>query len=853
MKYSLNWLNKYTNLPVGDEKKLNEVNEIIDRIALQIVDVDERWAGVDDAIIDVDNKIITNRPYCFGHRGLAKEISVMLNQEYRNDYPIISFPSLLHSSSLNKNNLLPLEVIVEDPDLCPRFTSIVIKGIKIGPSPDYLKTAIESIGQRSINNLVDITNYIMLDTAQPVHAYDYSKIQDAKIIVRRAKDNEIITTLDGVERKLNNNVLLITDKQKAVGIAGVMGGLNSEIDNSTTDIVLEIASFTPLNIRQTAKLLKHRTDAVTRFEKGIDPTNIPNVMASMVQMILEICGGEIASEYIDIYDQSKSAIRVEESEMVFNPQRVDKLLGFNITIDFIKRIFNGFNIKYKENSSTEWILNIPTYKADIKEPADLVEDIGRMYGYQNIPQITPVNQLVIPHKNIKIDIKRKIQSSLLASGIDEVITYSFISQKDVDTFDLDKSIKIINPLSEDYLFLRASLIPSLSKIVSSNIKNIDEFSIFETSRIFMPKSTPQLSYDKDKGESMQPNEIEVISMMSISKNKQEKSIYTLKGALENTMQKLGIVEYSKAIGESFNPNNKEVSIYKVFRNGDIVLNNKTKIGKIGLLSQKQLDVYDIKYPASYLEIQLQPLIDVFHDKPKFKSFSKFPSSKLNYSVLVPDNTSADSFIDVFSTLNNPHIKSMSFTDIYSNKETLGDKKSFSLEFVLQKDTSNITDSEIYELGLLIEEKIKSMNNSEIRGSGVTKPKDYISSTNLTSTANKIIAAQVLSIEKHPNADRLVVTQVTTDGQNKYQIVTGATNMIIGDLVPVALPGASVPGMKNDDGSEVVMKIGKLRGMDSYGMMLAGDELGINNDHEGIVILDKNKYKLGDIVIPKDLI
>jgi len=483
MKFSTNWLNKYTDLPTADLEKLNK---IIDQIAYQIVDVDERWLSARDSVIDIDNKIVTNRPYCFGHRGLAREISVMLNQAYRgSQYP--AMPA--------KTADLPVKVTVEDPDLCPRFTALAIKGVKVGPSPKWLVELIESVGQRSINNLVDITNFIMLDTAQPVHAYDYKKIESGHIIVRRAKEGEKVVTLDGVERILNQNILLITDEEKPIGIGGVMGAGNSEIDENTTDVILEIASFHPINIRQTAKFLKHRTDAVQRFEKGPDLTNIPSVMAEMAALVVETCGGEVASDYIDVANLDKSTLRVEPLKMEFDVKRVDKLLGFGIEEGFIERVFGGFEIKIDKNlEPSTWNLEIPTYRPDVKEPADLIEDIGRMFGYQNIPSITPVNRLAVPAKNLKLTVLNKVRKALTGSGLDEVITYPFISQKEMEslqpgTFNLQpEQIEIINPFSEEYKWLRPTLVGSHAKVVGLNAKYFDDFGIFEIARKFIKKS-----------------------------------------------------------------------------------------------------------------------------------------------------------------------------------------------------------------------------------------------------------------------------------------------------------------------------------------------------------------------------
>ncbi|MEI7604013.1 MAG: phenylalanine--tRNA ligase subunit beta [bacterium] len=816
MKFNLDWINKYTNITLTNKEVLNN---IIDRIALQIVDVDERWFLENNAVIDIDNKIVTNRPYCFGHRGMAREISVMLNQEYKgNNYPTIP----------DKSADLPIKIVVKNPELCPRFMAISIKGIKIGPSPEWLRNALEAVGQRSINNIVDITNFVMLDTAQPVHAYDYDKIKDATIIVRSAEDGEKATTLDGVERNLKKNMLLITDPEKTIGIAGVMGGGNSEIDDNTTNVLLETASFQPQNIRQTSKYLKHRTDAATRFEKGVDPTNIPNVISLLACLIIEICGGNVASELVDVDNLELSKIRVKPLTMEFAPQRVNKLLGFNTDTNFIKQVFDGFEIKYDEISTEKWTLTIPTYRPDIKEPADLTEDIGRMYGYQNIPSITPINRLIAPINNKKVVIRKRIRKILTSSGLDEVITYPMISQKDVDTFHIENPIKVVNPLSEEYLYMRPTMIPSLTKTTSLNVKYLDEFGIFETAKKFIKRSNKVLPYEEDHGASMLPEEKDTLCLMYYKKSDKEKSIFKLKGAIENLMNEL------------------QISNYKFSTDGKISINN-TLVGEINLLSKKTAEIYDIPFGVSYAEIELNEIYNNFTEVKTLKSYSKFQGSSLDYSVLLPLSTPVENVLRAIP--NNNLIVSKEIIDVFKNLKDVKDKKSVSVRILLQNIDKNLTENEIYDVAIEIEKEINKIEGAEIRGGGVQMPKDY--NMKIVEELKPLLAAEILSIEKHPNADRLVITQVSV-GNEKYQIVTGASNMVVGDLVPVALPGTAVPGFKNEDGSLVVMKVAKLRGIESWGMMLAGDELGISNDHEGIFILDKEKFKVGDIVKPEEL-
>jgi phenylalanyl-tRNA synthetase beta chain len=818
MKFSLKWITKYTALPLDNREALDS---IIDQIAYQVVDVDKREMLDGDALIDIDNKIITNRPYAFGHRGLAREIAIMLNQDYQAKYPVL----------ISKTADLPLTVEVKDADLCPRFTALTIKGITIGPSPLWLKEALEAIGQRSINNLVDITNYVMLDTAQPVHAYDYHKIAQQKIIVRRAGEGEKVITLDGVERTLNNDVLLITDSEKPIGIGGVMGAGNSEIDENTKDIVLEVASFNPLNIRQTARFLKHRTDAVQRFEKGQDPTNIPNVLSLLAELVIEVCGGSIASDCIDVANLDQSTLRHQPYTMDFDPFRVNKLLGFGLDLEFIQRILAGFDITYTEtekDSGTIWNLTIPAYRSDIKEPADLIEDIGRMYGYQNIPSIVPVNQLRAPERNTKIESIRKIRAALNASGLDEVVTYAFISDADIEAFDLKDAIPLINPISQEYKYLRNSVVPSLARVAELNAKYNNQFGVFEVARKFVKKQGRIEDYSVDHGASQQPDEIEVVSMLYYDKAQKEQSIFTLKGALESIMTSLGIKDYS------------------LRPNGEIQLENKV-VGSIALLTEKERKAYDLDCVASYIEIELKPLIEAYNANVTYAPFSRFQGTQIDYSVLIPVSQSVEEVLRAIPA--HEWITSKEVVDVYKGLKDVKDKKSISIRLYLQKMDSTITSSEVYDLGVSIEEKLNAIAGLEIRGGGVRKPTDYQSSTKKEESDSKptIVVGQIIDIHSHPDADRLVVCTVDVKKaqpqgtlSDKYlQIVTGAANIKPGiaedKLVPVALPGAEVLSYKT--GERFTIGISKLRGEVSEGMLCAKSELGLPDDQGGIWILD----------------
>lgn len=823
MKYSINWLSKYVYINDLDLK------ELINKIAYQIVDVEEVFYENEDVIIDVDSKIITNRAYCFGHRGLAREISVLLGRNWEGDIENIKvkLPNKKNQSKLN------LKLTINDKALCPRFTAVVIKGIKIQESPAWLKNALKSIGQKSINNIVDITNYVMFDLGQPVHAYDYKKIKGEEIIVRRAFKNECIKTLDDIERKLNEDILVIADSQKPLAIAGVMGGKLSSITSKTTDIVLEVASFHPVNIRKTSKKLKLRTDAVTRFEKGPDITNIPNVMNYLINLVLENCGGEVSSEIIDLYYPEKSILRTNDLILEFDTSRIKKLLGFEVDKNFVLNLFKGFGIKVIKYEDKVYKLSIPPYRNDIKEPADLIEDIGRMFGYQNIPNVLPVNYICPPSKNKKLEVYKKSRLALTGSGLDEVITYPFISEKESKLIDYE-SIPILNPQSLDYAYLRPSLIVSLAKVVGLNSKNFNEFGIFEIAREFHKNNEKAKDYLEDRGESKRPIEKEVISGCYYIKENYNLAIAKLKGAIENLLDELHIKNY------------------KIESNGDIQVNDEV-VGNITIVPDNIKDFFDIPQYFSYFNINLAKLVENYNETILYKDFIRYQGSKLDYSILIPENLTIANLIEKIPK--HEWISDLKVLEVYRDKK-LNNKKSVLLSFSIQNPNGNITSSEIYDLGILIENELKTIKGLEIRGEGLKKPTGYkpsIIQTGGKKFPNGIVVGKIIKVEKHPNADNLSVCKVQI-GKNPnsdvLQIITGAKNIKIeeseGLFVPVALVGSYVYSLK--DKTPTKIKKAKIRGIESEGMLCSSSELGLDDNNEGIMILtNKVDNDIGSIL------
>jgi len=444
---------------------------------------------LDDTIFEIDNKSMTHRPDLWGHYGLAREVAALYNKQLAEyEPPEIKKP---------KNNVgtgRDLSVRVEDKKLCPRYMAVAISGVKIEPSPDWLQKKLLAVGLRPINNIVDITNYVMYELGQPMHAFDSSKLAFQKenridIIVRRAKSGEKFKTLDGSEHKLDERDLLIADEEKAVALAGVMGGENSEIGKNTTTIIFESANFEPVGIRRTALRLSLRSDSSARFEKSLDPNNCELALGRAVQLTKELCpGAKIASNVADEVN-----FKLPTGPIELNWQFLWRKIGMELDKKIVIKILNSLGFVSKEKKDVLFV-TIPTWRAtkDISIAEDLVEEIARIYGYGNIIPDLPVFPIIPPFVNEQRLLERKLANILsMELGYREVYNYSFVSLGQIQKTreDLEKYIELENPLSKEKPYLRRSLLPNLLENVAKNIEYYDEIKIFEIGKTFKLEAT----------------------------------------------------------------------------------------------------------------------------------------------------------------------------------------------------------------------------------------------------------------------------------------------------------------------------------------------------------------------------
>src|SRR5688572_4309088 len=475
MLISYHWLKDLTETKLSPQ----ELRERLTMVSLAIDAVEQHG---DDQVLDVE--VPSNRPDCLSHVGIAREVAVIGNGH-------MQMPASEQIKTEGRAESFT-SVEIKDPDLCPRYAARLVRGVKIGPSPDWLAKRLETIGQRPINNVADITNYVLHELGQPLHAFDFAKLGGHRIVVRRSAPGEKLKTLDGVERTLTGNMLVIADAEKPVALAGIMGGEDSEISTQTTDVLIESAYFDPNSVRQTARQLGMDTEASRRFERGADCEGLLSAQQRCVELICEVAGGVATGDAIDIYPQP-----LGDRVVSLRPERVEELTSLSVQPDEILRILAGLGF---ENASESFSFKVPSWRIDVEQEEDLVEEVARHTGYEKIREELPPASLSGEYQPSEMQ-QRSLRRALNAFGFDEAINFSFIPRE--SRFELIPSLRghendqpqLANPIIEDAAWMRSTLLPGLLSSLRHNFNHgIRDVRLFEIGRIFSistPGELPQ--------------------------------------------------------------------------------------------------------------------------------------------------------------------------------------------------------------------------------------------------------------------------------------------------------------------------------------------------------------------------
>jgi phenylalanyl-tRNA synthetase beta chain len=631
--------------------------------------------GLDDYVLVLE--LTPNRSDCYGMLGVAREVAALTGLE-------LKLPEFtVEETDKPIKDLITVEL--EAPDLCPRYAGRVFYNIKIGESPLWLKVRLLAAGMRPINNLVDITNYVMLELNQPLHAFDLAKVEDSKIIVRRAKDEEIITTLDGEERNLNQSNLVIADAKEAQCIAGVMGGFDSEVSHSTEAIFLESAYFSPVSVRRTAQNFALRSEAAIRFGKGLDPETVPQALDRVAFLVSQLGIARVASGVIDNYPQS-----VQPRKIWFRPEKINAILGTDLRATYMIETFKRLNFELEEKSDDgRYKLSIPSYRLDIEGEADLAEEVARLYGYNLIPTTFPSSNMIgklTPEQKLE----EKAREILFGLGLSEIKTYSFHGEKMFDRLNipedhvLRKTVRMKIPLSEEGSMMRTTLLGGVLESISYNAKrNLNDLQIFEIAHLYFPTgedSLPEEPLYLAGGLSGRAFEI------GWNQSNREVDFYDGKGVLERLLDSLRVSDSRFRRGEhpSLHPG----------RTAILECSGKP-IGVVGEVHPKVKAEFGLTSPVILFEINLQKLwLNVQKGVINVKPLPKFPPLLRDLALVLPEKVTVEEVVNLFQSVEEERLESINLFDIYQGENIKPGYRSMAFSLTFRMEDRTLQDEEV---------------------------------------------------------------------------------------------------------------------------------------------------------------
>lgn len=646
------------------------------------MDINEALQLKDDVL---EFEITPNRPDCLSVVGIARETAATFRKSFR-------MPEIRVTEVEEPN---PARVTIEAPDLCYRYVARVVKNVKIGPSPIWMQVRLLKAGIRPINNVVDVTNYVMLELGQPLHAFDLDKVKNKHIIVRRARDGEKLVTLDGKERILDSSMLVIADEEKAIGLAGVMGGENTEITDSTVNILIESANFKGSNIRHTSKKLGLRSEASARFEKGLDPEITVLACERAAQLMEKYCGGEVLKGIVDEYPKP-----MERTVLTVRPDRINKFLGTNLATSEMIEILRSLEFEVVEKGE-ELEIKVPHFRKDVTMEADIAEEIARLYGYNNIEDSLMKNaQTTLGSLTKEQQLEEKAREVLLACGLNEIVTMSFMGERDLDRINvpkdsvLRKAVKIINPLGEEQSLMRTTLLPFMLNVAYTNYsRKVGEFRAFEISRVFLPKELPLKEL---------PEEIKTISLGMYGK---EVDFYTIKGVIEELLEVMGIVdvEYVRAEEPSYHPGRSAKILFK-----------EEVLGVFGEVHPDVLENYDLPVRVYAGELNLDKIIKFANVDKKYTPLPKYPAVERDIAVVVDKDLFVAEVEKVIKEAGRGFVEKTALFDVYKGPNIPEGKKSVAFSIWYRSYEKTLTDEEVNEVHARIVKALEEKLGAKLR-------------------------------------------------------------------------------------------------------------------------------------------
>lgn len=621
------------------------------------------YLGLNDTVVEYE--ITSNRVDCFSVLGIAREAAATFGKKF--------IPDVVKATGNQEDVNDFIKVSIKDNELCSRYTARVVKNIKIEPSPEWMQKRLRSQGIRPINNIVDITNYVMEEYGQPMHAYDLDQIEGREIIVRRAEKGEKFVTLDGQEREMDDSVLMICDGKKAVGIAGIMGGENSMITENVTTMLFEAACFDGTNIRLSSKKIGLRTDASSKFEKGLDPNNAMEAMNRACQLIEELGAGEVVGGAIDIYPVKREGKRIP-----FEPEKYNKLLGTDIAPETMLEYFANIDLGYDETAKE---ILVPSWRQDLLCDADMAEEVARFYGYDKIPTTLPSGESTTGMISFKMEVEKMAREIAEFCGFSQAMTYSFESPKVYDKLLMPKDAKereavvISNPLGEDFSIMRTvslnGMLTSLSTNMNRRNKNVR---LYELGNIYCPKQLPITELPDERMQF-------TLGMYG------EGDFYTLKGVVEEFLDKVGMkkkAEYDPNAGKTFLHPGRQANICY----------DGTVIGYLGEVHPTVASNYSMKERVYVAVIDMPEIVERASFERKYTGIAKFPAATRDISMVVPKNVLVGEIEKIFDSKGGSLLESYELFDIYEGAQIKHGYKSIAYSLSFRASDRNLEEADI---------------------------------------------------------------------------------------------------------------------------------------------------------------
>ena len=619
--------------------------------------------GLDDVIFEYE--VTSNRVDCNSVIGIAREAAATFNKEFKP--PVVEVPGN-HEDAHDY-----IKVEVEDKELCPRYTARVVKNVKIGPSPKWMQRCLAANGIRPINNLVDITNYVMEEFGQPMHAYDLETIAGGRIVVRRAEKDEKFVTLDDQERQMDENVLMICDGEKPVGIGGIMGGENSMITDHVKTVLFEAACFDGTNIRLSSKRLGLRTDASGKFEKGLDPNNAKAAIDRACQLMEELGAGEVVGGIVDVYSKVKEPVRLK-----FEPDRINHILGTELDKQTMLGYLEKIELTYDEKTNE---IIAPTFRHDIFRTADLAEEVARFFGYDNIPTTLPSGQATTGKLPFKMRIEEKAKDVAEYCGFSQGMSYSFESPKVFDKLLLDsedslrKAVTIMNPLGEDFSIMRTiSLNGMLTSLATNYNRRNKNVRLYELGNIYLPKSLPLTELPEEK-------------MMFTLGMYGEGDFYDMKGVVEEFFGRIGMTkrpDYNSQAGKNFLHPGRQAEVYY----------ENSLVGYLGEVHPEVCDNYGIGDRAYVAVIDIPAVLEYATFDHKYEGIAKFPAVTRDISMVVPKAVLAGQIEHMIIQRGGKILESCELFDIYEGHQIKEGYKSMAYSIIFRSKEKTLEDAEV---------------------------------------------------------------------------------------------------------------------------------------------------------------